>query len=113
MTANTALHRIAARRKFTVGRLAVRFALERQPRTGIKLVHGLNVGGFKMSELEQLEQQVLQLSPEDLIKFRAWVIELDHQLWDKQIEDDVAAGKLDRLMAEARVEFRAGKAREI
>jgi hypothetical protein len=66
-----------------------------------------------MSELEQLEQQVLQLSPEDLIKFRAWFIELDHQLWDKQIEADVAAGKLDRLMAEARAEFKAGKAREI
>ena len=66
-----------------------------------------------MSELEQLEQQVLQLSPEDLAKFRAWFIELDHQLWDKQIEGDVAAGKLDRLIAEVRAEFKAGKAREI
>ena len=32
-----------------------------------------------MNDLEQLEQQVLQLSPEDLAKFRAWFIELDHQ----------------------------------
>ena len=54
--------------------------------------------------LEQLEQQVLQLSPEDLAKFRAWFIELDHQLWDKQIEADVATGKLDRLIAEARAD---------
>jgi hypothetical protein len=66
-----------------------------------------------MSELEQLEQQVLQLPPEDLAKFRTWFIELDHQLWDKQIEDDVAAGKLDRLIAEVRAEFKAGKTREI
>ena len=66
-----------------------------------------------MSELEQLEQQVLQLSPEDLAKFRTWFIELDHQLWDKQIEDDVAAGKLDRLIAEVRAGFKAGKTREI
>jgi len=66
-----------------------------------------------MSELEHLEQQVLQLSPEDLAKFRTWFIELDHQLWDKQIEDDVAAGKLDRLIAEVRAEFKAGKTREI
>ena len=66
-----------------------------------------------MSELEQLEQQVLRLSSEDLAKFRAWFIELDHQLWDKQIETDVTAGKLDRLIAEARAEFKAGKAREI
>jgi len=40
-------------------------------------------------------------------------LELDHQLWDKQIEADVAAGKLDRLIAEARADFKAGKAREI
>jgi hypothetical protein len=34
-----------------------------------------------MSELEQLEQKILQLSPEDMAKFRAWFIELDHRLW--------------------------------
>lgn len=66
-----------------------------------------------MSELEQLEQQVLRLSPEDLAKFHAWFIELDHQLWDQQIEANMAAGKLDRLIAEAQAEFKAGKAREL
>ena len=66
-----------------------------------------------MSELEQLEQEVLRLSPEDLARFRAWFIELEHHLWDKQVEADLAAGKLDRLIAEARAEFKAGKAREI
>ena len=90
-------------RNFSMGCIHVKTAI----------VHGLDVGGFKMSKLEQLEQQVLQLSPEDLAKFRGWFIELDHQLWDKQIEADVAAGKLDRLIAEARAEFKAGKAREI
>ena len=52
-----------------------------------------------MSELDQLEQQVLQLPPGDLAKFRTWFFELDHQLWDKQIEADADAGKLDRLIA--------------
>ncbi len=66
-----------------------------------------------MSELEQLEQEVLQLSPEDLARFRAWFLELEHRLWDKQIEADVAAGKLDHLIAEARAEFKTGKAREL
>jgi len=55
-----------------------------------------------MSELEQLEQQVLELSPENLAKFRAWFIERDYESWDKQIEADVASGKLDNLIAEAR-----------
>lgn len=66
-----------------------------------------------MNEIEQIEQQVLQLSSEDLAKFRTWFIELDHRLWDTQIEANLAAGKLDRLIAEARAEFKAGKAREM
>lgn len=60
-----------------------------------------------MSNLAQLEQKVSRLSPEDLAKFRKWFTELDHQLWDKQIEADQAAGKLERLIAEARAEFKA------
>ncbi len=83
------------------------------PKARCRIAHGFNIGDFKMSGLEQLEQQVLQLSPEDLAKFRVWFIELDHQLWDKQIETDVAAGKLDSLIAEARAEFKTGKVREI
>ena len=91
----------------------MRGGVRRQPRAGVESAHGFHSGDFTMNGLEQLEQQVLQLSPEDLAKFRAWFIELDHQLWDKQIEADVAAGKLERLIAEARAEFKAGKAREI
>ena len=66
-----------------------------------------------MDALEHLEQQVLQLSSEDLDKFRAWFLELDHQLWDKEIEADVRAGKLDHLINEARAELKAGKTREL
>ena len=66
-----------------------------------------------MTELEQLEQQVLQLSPADLAKFRAWFTALDHQIWDKQVEADAKAGKLDHLIKEARAELKAGKAREL
>ncbi|MBI5472295.1 MAG: hypothetical protein HY961_08120 [Ignavibacteriae bacterium] len=58
-----------------------------------------------MSELEQLEQKVLQLSTEDMAKFRAWLVQQDHELWDKQIEADTAAGKLDNLIAEAHAEY--------
>ena len=65
-----------------------------------------------MNTLEHFEQQVLQLSSEDLAKFRVWFLELDHQLWDKEIEADARAGKLDHLINEARVELKAGKTRE-
>ena len=51
-----------------------------------------------MSEVEQLEQRIENLSPEDLSKLRAWFIEFDARAWDAQIEADAKAGKLDRLI---------------
>ena len=38
---------------------------------------------------------------------------LDHKLWDKQIEADARTGKLERLIDEACAEFTTGKAREL
>ena len=66
-----------------------------------------------MSELDEIEQRIRKLPPEDLAKFRAWFIEFDHLLWDRQIEADSKAGKLDRLAAEALADYKAGKAREV
>jgi hypothetical protein len=53
------------------------------------------------------------LPPEELTKFRAWFVEFDHLLWDRQIEADSKAGKLDKLAAEALADYHAGRAREI
>ena len=66
-----------------------------------------------MSELEELEKRIRNLPAEELAKFRAWFVEFDHLLWDKQIESDVESGKLDRLLNEARADYKAGKARKI
>ena len=66
-----------------------------------------------MSELEQLEQQVLNLPPQDLAQFREWFLEFDARVWDQQIEADLKRGKLDALIAEARTEFKTGKARKL
>ena len=66
-----------------------------------------------MSEVEQLEQQVQRLSPEELAQFRAWFLEYDAHCWDQQIAADLKAGKLDALIAEARADFKAGKARKL
>jgi len=63
-----------------------------------------------MSELDQLEQRIQKLSPDELAKFRAWFIEFDHLIWDKQIEADSKAGKLDGLIAEAQADYKVGKA---
>ena len=66
-----------------------------------------------MHTVEQLTQNVQDLSPEDLRQFRAWFLEYDAQCWDQQIAADFKAGKLDTLIAEARADFKAGKARKL
>ena len=66
-----------------------------------------------MSELEQLEQRIQNLPSDELAKFREWFVEFDHLIWDKQIEADSKAGKLNGLIADALADFKAGKAREI
>ena len=66
-----------------------------------------------MNELEKLEERIEQLPPEQLKKFRAWFAEFDARVWDAQIEADSKAGKLDFLVAEALVEHKSGKTREL
>ncbi|TIR17870.1 MAG: hypothetical protein E5X34_23070 [Mesorhizobium sp.] len=66
-----------------------------------------------MTKLEQIEKSVAELSPEELKAFAAWFEALQADLWDKQIEADVKAGRLDKLLAEARAEIAAGKLRDL
>jgi len=66
-----------------------------------------------MSRLETLERDVQSLTPEELAKFRAWFAEYDWQLWDRQLEQDIAAGKLDAMAAEALAEYERGETTEL
>ncbi len=61
-----------------------------------------------MSTVQEIERAVRQLSPEDLAAFRAWFAEFDAGLWDRQFEEDVAAGRLDTLADEALQDLREG-----
>ncbi|AZO13565.1 MAG: hypothetical protein E5V79_02680 [Mesorhizobium sp.] len=66
-----------------------------------------------MTKLEQIEKSVAELSPEELKAFAAWFEALQADLWDKQIEADAKAGRLNKLLAEARAEIAAGKLRDL
>ena len=66
-----------------------------------------------MSEIDQMEQRIKNLSQRDLAKFRAWFVEYDARLWDAQIEADSKEGKLDELVTDALTDYKAGKAREL
>lgn len=66
-----------------------------------------------MSTIEEIERAVTDLGAEELSRFRAWFLEFDAREWDRQIETDVASGRLDALAEEALAEFRAGKTRPL
>ena len=66
-----------------------------------------------MSTVQDIENAICQLSPEDLAAFRAWFTEFDAAVWDRQLEADVAAGRLDQLAEEALQEFRAGRCTDL
>lgn len=66
-----------------------------------------------MTKLESLEREVANLTPEELAAFRAWFTEYDWELWDRQLEKDVAAGRLDEIAEEALAEDVRGETREL
>jgi hypothetical protein len=61
--------------------------------------------------VKQIEAAILKLSQQELTQLTEWVLDLDEQQWDKQIENDAAAGKLDFLAKEALLELESGESR--
>ncbi len=66
-----------------------------------------------MSEVEEIEARIVNLSPENLAQLRDWFHEFENERWDRQIEADFDAGKFDKLIAQARDEMAQGKVREL
>jgi hypothetical protein len=60
-----------------------------------------------MPDLEALEEAVAALDPSALAEFRLWFAEFDAAAWDRQLEADLSAGKLDALLTEAEDDFRS------
>lgn len=66
-----------------------------------------------MTRLDQIEKSVATLSDAELKQFGEWFDELRWERWDRQLEADAEAGKLDRLIADAKAEIAAGKVRPL
>ena len=66
-----------------------------------------------MSKLQTLERKVTALSSEELAEFRRWFAEFDAKEWDRQLEQDANAGKLDTLAEKALRDHAAGKSKEL
>ena len=66
-----------------------------------------------MSRVEQIEEAIGQLSPEEFTELVRWITDSDQQHWDDQLERDAAAGKLDRFAEEALRDHAAGRSTKL
>ena len=64
-----------------------------------------------MSTIQEIESAIIKLKPEEIHAVADWLQEYREELWDKQIEADAGAGKLESVIAKAKADYRAGKAR--
>jgi hypothetical protein len=63
--------------------------------------------------IEDLEKAVSKLPPDQFARFRDWFDAFDAARFDRKIERDAKAGKLDRLAEQALADFDKGRAREL
>jgi hypothetical protein len=59
-----------------------------------------------MSTVQEIERAIEKLSDKEIAEIREW-------LWERDIERDAAAGRLDKFAEEALREHRSGKTRKL
>ena len=66
-----------------------------------------------MMQVEEIQAAIQALPPESFVQLRQWLLEKDWEEWDRQIEADAKAGKLDFLIREALAEKAGGNLQEL
>jgi hypothetical protein len=66
-----------------------------------------------MTTVSEITGAVQRLRKRELVRFRKWFAEFDAATWDREFEEDVAAGRLDALAREALRDDRAGRITEL
>ena len=58
--------------------------------------------------VKEIEAAIAQLPEHDLAELSTWFQQFHNDAWDKQMQRDSEAGRLDALFAEAEAEYKAG-----
>jgi len=61
-----------------------------------------------MSRVDEIEQAIQELTPEEFAQLARRVYALEHERWERQQDHDASSGKLDFLLDEAHSERDAG-----
>ncbi len=65
-----------------------------------------------MSTVEEIERAIERLPSQDVTRLAGWLLKRDNEAWDRQMNEDAAAGKLEFLFDEAETERKAGTLRD-
>ena len=65
-----------------------------------------------MSTVLEIEKAIEKLPSQELFELTHWISSRFSDAWDRQIEEDICAGRLNDLAAEAMEEHRAGGSQE-
>ena len=66
-----------------------------------------------MTTLPEIEAAIKELPEGDVRQLSAWLQEYLDEMWDRQIEADIASGKLDKLIAKAEADIAANQVRSL
>ena len=63
--------------------------------------------------LQEIEQSITQLPAAQLAQFHDWYAQFRSDEWDRQIEEDAKAGRLDGMAQVAIAEHEAGRSKPL
>ena len=77
---------------------------------GCRAANDLEASKMTVSEIESA---ITQLTRDDLAELMQWFQHHYAEVWDRQIEEDLEAGRLDALLSKVEQEYSAGLARPL
>jgi len=66
-----------------------------------------------MTKIEKIEQEIARLGRGEVAVLGEWFRRYDAEAWDRQLEEDVKAGRLDALAEQALAGHQAGKSKAL
>ncbi len=66
-----------------------------------------------MSSVSEIQAEIEKLSAADQRRLADWLEEMQADAWDAQIEEDIKAGRLDHLIAQAEADIAAGRTKPL
>ncbi len=66
-----------------------------------------------MSTIAEIQTEITKLSQPERRELADWLAEIEADAWDAQIEEDIKAGRLDDLIAQAEADIAAGRTKPL